>query len=67
MPDFYTLANFYLEIFAACFGAFFGWLTWAAGYMNYLWNGARTNHWGRDLLTGKKSGADTWAEETGQR
>jgi hypothetical protein len=59
----YQAATFALELFTASIGTFFGYLTWASGYMAYLWRSAKANHWGRDLLTHKKSGAETWEEE----
>ena len=61
--SFYT---FIAEAFVAVSSIPFFYLAWASGYVGYMWSAARKNHWGKDLLTRKKSGAQTWAEETGQ-
>ncbi len=61
MSDF-AAATFALECFTAVFGAVFGWLAWASGYMQYMVDAARSNHWGLDMLRGKKTGAEAWEE-----
>ena len=37
-----------------------GYLTWASGYLRLLTKAAKRNRWGLDLLSGKKSGDESW-------
>jgi hypothetical protein len=61
----YSFWTFIFEVVVFATTLPFVFLTFASGYLGFLWRAAKKNRWGLLLLKKKESGADTWEREIG--